>query len=105
MLRVVDDDYRLCRSRADPLLKVANIDRTRPMTVTFVRSTTMGLSGRAPTKHPLLRRWDAERMASNIVEAPLPADNPGPSGSRNSNPIPTGKLRIGKHLPFRAITG
>ena len=55
-VEVVDDDYTL-QGRADPLLKVANIDRTA-MTVTLSGAPD-GSVGQAPTKHPLLRRWDA----------------------------------------------
>jgi hypothetical protein len=63
-VEVVDDDYTL-QGRADPLLKVTDIDRTA-MAVTL-SGAPEGSVGQAPLKHPLLRRWDAD--AANIEKA------------------------------------
>src|SRR6185295_7516377 len=57
-VEVVDDDYTL-QGKAEPLLKVVDIDRTE-MVVTL-SGAPAGATGQAPSKHPLLRRWDHQQ--------------------------------------------
>lgn len=57
-VEVVDDDYSLL-GKADPLLRVEDIDPTA-MRVTL-SATPQGTVGQDLNKHPLLRRWDHQK--------------------------------------------
>lgn len=55
LVEIVDDDYVL-QGRAEPLLRVQEVDATT-MRVTLDGQPPSDV-GRYPSKHPLLRRWD-----------------------------------------------
>lgn len=55
LVEIIDDDYIL-QGRAEPLLRVEEVDATT-MRVTLDGQPPSDV-GRHPTKHPLLRRWD-----------------------------------------------
>ena len=65
-VEVVDDGYVL-RQRAEPLLRVEEIDVTR-MRVVLSRPPSPEV-GRYPQKHPLLRRWD--HILGDLTEGEL----------------------------------
>jgi hypothetical protein len=72
LVEIVDDDYVL-QGRAEPLLRVEEIDATT-MRVTLDEQPPSDV-GRHPTKHPLLRRWDH-------------GSNPSQNGSSSYDTIP-----------------
>jgi hypothetical protein len=64
-IEIVDDDYVL-QNRAEPLLQVKGIDRdTMEVTLKAAPAAPVGTDA---TKHPLLRRWDQQSDAINVVE-------------------------------------
>jgi hypothetical protein len=77
----IQDDAYVLQNRAEILLQVQSIDRTR-MTLTLTGASSSGV-GTKPAMHPLLRRWDyqagdpadgglqlASDMAALVIEGP-----------------------------------
>src|SRR5207249_14777 len=64
-VEIVDDDYVL-QNRAEPLLQVKGINRdTMEVTLKAAPAPPVGTDA---AKHPLLRRWDQQSDAINVVE-------------------------------------
>jgi hypothetical protein len=70
LVEIVDDDYVL-QGRAEPLLRVEDVDATT-MRVTLDGQPPSGVGGEL-SKHPLLRRWD-HGASSHSDTIPLQED-------------------------------
>jgi hypothetical protein len=116
LVEIVDDDYVL-QGRAEPLLRVEEVDATT-MHVTLDGQPSSDV-GQHQTKHPLLRRWDHGASSHNDT-IPLQEDtwltledgiqvcfeSARQSQEENTQPVPH-KYRTGDYwlIPARTATG